>query len=431
MATSAMVVVGSLLGDKVVIKPKQNDDWTVVPNLWGMVVGRPSAKKTPALKEACGAIRAFDDESKECFEQAMIEHSASFEFHKVELKEAGRKSSSFLKNGDRGEALDAIRAVMDSTPEPPTRRRRLANDTTIEKLGELLNQNPHGLMVFRDELTGWLRSLDREDRGQDRAFYLEGWSGLSGFTFDRIGRGTITVPKLIVSVLGGIQPEKLKAYLLSRQRGEGDDGLLERFQLTVYPDNPEPKLIDQAPDEYARSVAFDTFRSVDDLAPGLSLHFASDAQEEFNRWYQENLDKCHTCDDIHVESLLGKYPSLVASLALIIHVCESGTESPVSLSAVTRAAGWAEYLESHARRINGMINNPTIRAQQLASHLKDLDNPFTPREVRNKNWHGLMLQEAIESAIAHLIESGHLKKVADDNTGGRPSVKYFVNPKVL
>jgi putative DNA primase/helicase len=31
---------------------------------------------------------------------------------------------------------------------PPVERRYLVNDTTVEKLGELLNHNPNGLPLF-------------------------------------------------------------------------------------------------------------------------------------------------------------------------------------------------------------------------------------------------------------------------------------------
>ena len=36
-----------------------------------------------------------------------------------------------------------------------------SNDTTVEKLGELLNHHPNGLVLFRDELSGWLHTMDR------------------------------------------------------------------------------------------------------------------------------------------------------------------------------------------------------------------------------------------------------------------------------
>ena len=50
-AAGAVVVAGTLIGRKVGIHPKRQDDWLVVPNLWGAVVGRPSLMKSPALAE--------------------------------------------------------------------------------------------------------------------------------------------------------------------------------------------------------------------------------------------------------------------------------------------------------------------------------------------------------------------------------------------
>jgi len=49
-AAAAVVVAAALLGRKVGIRPKRHDDWTVIPNVWGGLVGPPSSMKTPALE---------------------------------------------------------------------------------------------------------------------------------------------------------------------------------------------------------------------------------------------------------------------------------------------------------------------------------------------------------------------------------------------
>ena len=87
-------------------------------------------------------------------------------------------------------ASDAI--VAD--PDPPTARRHLVNDFTVEKLGELMAQNPLGLTAFRDELTGLLKTLDKQGHEAARGFLLEAWNGTGSYTFDRIGRGTVHIP---------------------------------------------------------------------------------------------------------------------------------------------------------------------------------------------------------------------------------------------
>jgi hypothetical protein len=43
-------------------------------------------------------------------------------------------------------------------PEEPQERRFKSNDSTVEKLGDLLVHNPQGMLVFRDELIGLLAS---------------------------------------------------------------------------------------------------------------------------------------------------------------------------------------------------------------------------------------------------------------------------------
>ena len=428
---AVMVVAGSLISGKVQIQPKKNDSWCVVPNLWGLVIGRPSAKKTPALKEACAAIETLDRESAEVYRKEKEEHEHKLAFHKVEMLKA-KKSSVELLDKDREKAKLKFLEACDHEPLHPIRHRRVVNDTTTEKLGEILHDNPSGVLIFRDELTGWLRSLDKVGREQDRALYLEAWTGGSRFTYDRIGRGTIAIDNLIVSILGGIQPGKLKSYLLSRQDGEGDDGLLERFQMLTYPDHKSSKRIDQKPNQIAIDKSIDAFRKLDSLPVGeLKLKFSGEAQEIYNDWYDENLAKTSKCIDVHLESLLGKYPSLVASLSLIIHLCEADVHTPISLDATTRACGWAEYLESHAKRVNALVNHPALHAERLATHLKDLNNPFTPREVQQKGWKGLNTSEDIKVALDLLCDSNYIKFIRVDDTGGRPSNRYEINPKLL
>src|SRR5208337_5133671 len=63
------------------------------------------------------------------------------------------------------------------------------------------------------------------------------------------GRGSIHVPACCVSMLGGIQPARLRSYLADAlQDGPLNDGLLQRFQLLVYPDIPQDwQYVDRAP----------------------------------------------------------------------------------------------------------------------------------------------------------------------------------------
>lgn len=108
---------------------------------------------------------------------------------------------------------------------------------TIEALGIVLRDNPQGVLLFRDELCGWLNSLEKKGHEEHRAFFLEAWDGDTPFTSDRIGRGMIHIPVRCFFIFGGIQPGPLATYVAQlHSSGNWDDGFLQRFQVAVWPD---------------------------------------------------------------------------------------------------------------------------------------------------------------------------------------------------
>ena len=60
-------------------------------------------------------------------------------------------------------------------------------------------------MVSRDEISGWFEVLERAGREGDRQFFLEAWSGAGGHSYDRVGRGSLYIPHVCISLFGTIQ----------------------------------------------------------------------------------------------------------------------------------------------------------------------------------------------------------------------------------
>src|SRR5699024_365760 len=90
----------------------------------------------------------------------------------------------------------------------PIPRRHMVSDITVEKLGEIENQNNNGVLQYRDELSGFLANLEKDSEQQARSFYLEGFNGTGSYTVDRIMRGSLFIENHCLSVMGGIQPDK-------------------------------------------------------------------------------------------------------------------------------------------------------------------------------------------------------------------------------
>jgi hypothetical protein len=443
-AVAGMVGLATVVGRQCGIRPKRADDWLVVPNLWGAIVGRPGTLKSPALSEPLKPLRRLEGKARESHTEALREHEASC-LIATERKAVGKEAIRRALKQNQDPASLAWAAAGD-TPAPPTRQRYLTSDSTVEALGEVLAANPRGLLVFRDELTGLLRSLDREGQETSRAFYLESWNATDGFTYDRISRGTIDIPAVCLSVLGGIQPGPLGAYLSGAiGGGGGDDGLLQRFQLTAWPDvTGEWRDVDRWPDSQARGVAWSTFERLDRLDPHALgaeqdkddaipfLRFDDAAQELFREWRGE-LERRLRAGDEHpaLEAHLAKYRSLVPSLALLRHLADHPEGGPVGEDACLAACAWAEYLEGHARRLYAPATaGETHAAKELLRHLirGDLSGPFTVREVTRKGWRGLDRTGAL-GAMERLAEHGYLA-VETRMTGGRPSQLCHINPGI-
>jgi putative DNA primase/helicase len=307
------------------------------------------------------------------------------------------------------------------------------------------------LLLFRDELSGWLATMDREGHENDRSFYCESWNGTGAYTYDRIGRGTVRIGAACLSVLGGIQPGPLQAYLHEVfGRGATDDGMIQRFQLTVYPDVAgEWVNVDRWPDSEAKNAVFAVFRQLAELdivllgatqGDGLPyLRFTAEAQAVFDVW-RADLERRLRADTDHpvVISHLAKYRSLMPALALILHVVDCldmRTGGPVSEQAARRAVAWCTYLEAHARRVYQTITALTITtATLLAAKLSrgELPSPFRARTVLRKGWTGLSDMEAIDLALDLLEELYWVRRVDVPATvkGGRPTAEYLVNPTV-
>jgi hypothetical protein len=110
------------------------------------------------------------------------------------------------------------------------------------------------------------------------------------------------------------------------------------------------------------------------------------------------------------------------------------TEKSVSLKSAQRAAAWCEYLESHARRIYGLVESMPIKAATvLATRIKKkaLGDRFTVRDVYRRQWSFLTEKETVQAACEILVDAGWLREsITESSFGQRGKTEYQVNPKI-
>ena len=438
VAVTAICGLAAVLGRKALICPKQFDDWTVTPNQWGAIIGRPSAMKSPSMKEALKPLTQIEDIDSEQFVNNIKRYLAEKALADIEKDVVKKKAKQLAGSGNREGALQTL-AQADFSDPPPTRKRLVVNDATVEKLAELFKENPNGLLLARDELSGWLARLAKEEYQGDRAFYLECFDGDASYKCDRIVRGTIEVKNCTLSIIGGIQPSKLIPLIRAAIRGTIDDGLVQRFQLAVWPnDIGNWKWKDRAPNINALKKYHNAFTQLHSLnfptedGEPRCFRFRDDAQKLFIEWMEE-IQKNARNDDIHpaLESHLLKMPQTIAGLALLFELIDGGRKA-VGITATARALKWANYLKSHAERIYSISLNQGVEGARLILKRKNkLPNHFTARDVQRKCWSGLDSIEIVNDAIECLLDYHYLSSIliSSNDRVGRPTTQYYFNPE--
>lgn len=201
LAVLMLPVLATAIGTSRVLGVKE--DWVEAPRLWVAVVADPGGKKSPAQKRALAGLDLVQEELDAIFRTDL----------------------------DRWESLDDKERKKET---PPTLRQIIADDATIEALGRILLTHPRGVLMDKDELASWSKGFGeyKNGRGGDRQRWLSLWNGKT-VRINRVGLGgaPLVVPHPFVSIVGGIQPEKVDSLL---ERG-GDDGMIYRFLLSAPP----------------------------------------------------------------------------------------------------------------------------------------------------------------------------------------------------
>lgn len=443
VAIPAIIQAGALIGSRIGIRPEANTDWLETCNLWGCVIAPPGAMKSPVFSEVLKPIKRLEMEAAKENLRARDEYDLGMEVHQLQRVDAEREAKKEVKNGCPDAATELLGAL--SPPKPPAEKRFLTTDATAEKLGVICADNPGGVMVHRDELLTLFQDLDREEKATARGFFLTGWNGSDGYIVDRIGRGTVPIARVNVSVVGTAQPAKWSRYASASLKGHAD-GMLQRLQLLAWPDfSPTWTLTDRHPNTEARHRAYGCYERLsvldadnvgaardqfDDGSGIPFLRFSAAARAIFEEWHGV-LEGRIRGDDMpsHLVSHLSKYRGLVPRLALIYHLANGGI-GLVSDEACVAALAWAEYLEAHAKRAYAAIeaaNTDTARAILRRIKTGDIKTGFTARDVYRQKWSGLSSAEQVNAAL-QLLDEYEWVRAERIFTAGRPSTIWHINP---
>ena len=357
VAIPMLVMLGCAIGNARRVRLKEG--WTEGATLYAAVVADPGEKKTPAYKVAV---------------EAAVKAQAAMRSHYREKKDEHAREL-------REYEVDKLQARKDGEPAPPppqepVMRRALVEDTTIEALAGVLENNPRGVLIVRDELAAWKRSMDQYragGKGSDRQFWLSAWSN-SYVSVDRKGRSEpMVLPMPFVGVFGSIQPA-----VLSDLGGDREDGLLDRF-LFAYPTPTPSRWSDEEISDSARGGVrwlYERLRSLempdDDYGDPEPHHVtvAPDAKPVLVELLDSHREEMEAPGfPTRLRGPWAKLEAYLARLALIFALCRSVTTDAserIEREDILRASVMVDYFKNHARRVYVGLYGESVEDRVLA-----------------------------------------------------------------
>ena len=245
----------------------------------------------------------------------------------------------------------------DNTPRPVLQR-VVVEDTTAEALAKILAENARGVILYMDELSGWVAGMNsyKGGKGNDRQFYMKAWSG-SNLIIDRKTQlEPLIIEDPFLAIAGTIQPDVLHSLV---HEAKYNDGFMDRI-LFAYPETKTPLHWSDA------EVATETQTHVDGVfrklfempSSGAPTTLDSKAESLFRDWYA-----CHQGEIRELPQNLmgvwGKMPAHCGRLILTVHMAswaaDGGDHMSVDAKSVTRGIALAEYFKSHAKKAYAVV----------------------------------------------------------------------------
>jgi hypothetical protein len=200
VACAALPIISGAIGNSVRISPREG--WTVPPFIWQIIIAISGYGKSPVINLLLKHPQDLQAEHYKDYQTRLRGYEAA-------LHKANREADVIV-------------------PEKPRLRHYLVSDTTVEALANVFNDDPRGVVLHKDELSGLISGLNqyRSGKGNDLQHYLELFDA-TPWKIDR-KTGVIFVPNTGASIIGGIQPRVMsKAFDIDAF----NDGLLPRFLL--------------------------------------------------------------------------------------------------------------------------------------------------------------------------------------------------------
>lgn len=337
MGCSLLWLISVCIGNAINIEVKKG--WNENAVVWINTVGKAGIGKTPSINNIIWPLKKLNSrEIKKYFK----------EYEKFEFYEK-------LSDKDKKDYPEVNR---------PRKSQFIANDITLEALIDLHTENENSIGMFKDEVAGWFKDMNKYRAGSDLEFWLSCWSGESVVVNRKTSKGAF-IEKPFIPVLGGIQPNILQSFYTEENK---ENGFIDRM-LLCYPDAIVDLYNDNEIDQsilnwYSDNIEcfFDIIknhlkRDSENVIIPLTAVFSPEAKKEWVRIFN-NITNFQNSDNEneYLKSMYPKQKSYIPRFCLLIHVFDEffstgGNALLISKESVLKAEKLSNFFIANAKKI--------------------------------------------------------------------------------
>ncbi len=348
----ASVCVGNSFDIKIL------NGWHVSPTLWIALVGKAGSGKTPSIKQTIKPLQ----------------------------KKNAQRVKNYLKKNEMFKEYDRLnkkeKQQVAEVKKPP-KQQFIANDITLEALVQLHEHVPSGVGIFKDELAGWFKDMNKYRDGSDMEFWLSTWSGESA-SLVRVTREDSFIESPFMPVLGGIQPSMFGNVYTEENK---DNGFMDRM-LISYPETSVPENLNKV-QLSSESIQWyhDNITSLYETMQGLITYdtdgsivkntavFSEAANEVWDNKFTE-ISRLQNSEEEneYFKSMYPKQKDYIPRFAFLLHVLESHQTdihnvSYISKEAMEGACKLSDYFVAMAKKskIEGNNKNKLMKSMKDSS----------------------------------------------------------------
>jgi hypothetical protein len=341
MGCAFLWVMSLITGNAMCVEVKSG--WREIATLWIAVVGKAGIGKTPSLIQMIKPLRKLNVEEQRQFQKKLDEYNE----YKALSKEEKEHRQEIKK---------------------PRNKQFIVGDVTLEALIDLHEENPNSIGVFKDELAGWLKDMNKYRAGSDLEFWLSSWSG-TPISLNRKTSKNAFVDKPFIPVIGGIQPSIFDDFSSGDNK---ENGFIDRI-LISYPElfvsyysnkTMNLELMEWYADYiiHVKKQVENTllkFDEQDQITP-LIARFSKEAETEWIRIFNKITDIQNSdAENEYMKSMLPKQKSYIPRFALLLNttycfISDYEKEYDVEIihkDSILRAEKLSEYFVNMAKLV--------------------------------------------------------------------------------